>query len=94
MKLERRYVEKPWGRTELPPMFDAPAGKRIGEVWFTGAPAKPGVWRVTVRGIGSVSGTDVDPAGVTNGYAAPGTVTGTVSFLNSGGYTTSFRLAW
>jgi mannose-6-phosphate isomerase len=35
MKLGRRYVEKPWGRTRLPPMFDAPAGKRIGEVWFT-----------------------------------------------------------
>ena len=41
MKLERRYVEKPWGRTELPPMFDAPAGKRVGEVWFTGAGEKP-----------------------------------------------------
>ncbi|HET7605866.1 MAG TPA: class I mannose-6-phosphate isomerase [Sphingomicrobium sp.] len=41
MKLERRYVEKPWGRTELPPMFDAPAGKRIGEVWFTGAGEQP-----------------------------------------------------
>jgi mannose-6-phosphate isomerase len=36
MKLDRRYVEKPWGRTRLPPMFDPPAGKRIGEVWFTG----------------------------------------------------------
>ena len=35
MKLDRRYVEKPWGRTRLPPMFDAPEGKRIGEVWFT-----------------------------------------------------------
>jgi mannose-6-phosphate isomerase len=35
MKLERRYVEKPWGRTQLPNMFDPPAGKRIGEVWFT-----------------------------------------------------------
>jgi mannose-6-phosphate isomerase len=35
MKLDRRYVEKPWGRTELPPIFDAPHGKRIGEVWFT-----------------------------------------------------------
>ena len=35
MKLERRYVEKPWGRTHLPPMFDPPAGERIGEVWFT-----------------------------------------------------------
>jgi mannose-6-phosphate isomerase len=41
MKLERRYVEKPWGRTELPPMFDPPAGKRIGEVWFTGAGEQP-----------------------------------------------------
>jgi len=59
----------------------------LGDTVTTGAPAKPGVWRVTVRGIGSVSGNDVDPAGVTNGYAAPGTVTGTVSFLNSGGYT-------
>jgi mannose-6-phosphate isomerase len=41
MKLERRYVEKPWGRTELPPAFDAPAGKRIGEVWFTGGGEQP-----------------------------------------------------
>ena len=36
IKLQRRYVEKPWGRTQLPPMFDAPPGKRIGEVWFEG----------------------------------------------------------
>jgi mannose-6-phosphate isomerase len=35
MKLQRHYVEKPWGRTALPPMFDPPAGERIGEVWFT-----------------------------------------------------------
>ncbi|MGE5562035.1 MAG: class I mannose-6-phosphate isomerase [Bacillota bacterium] len=41
MKLERRYVEKPWGRTELPAMFDAPQGKRMGEVWFTGAGDQP-----------------------------------------------------
>lgn len=41
MKLERRYVEKPWGRTELPPMFDAPQSQRIGEVWFTGAGEQP-----------------------------------------------------
>lgn len=59
----------------------------LGDTVTTGAPAKPGMWRVTVRGIGSVSGTSVDPAHVTNGYAAPGTVTGEVSFLNSGGYT-------
>jgi len=36
MKLDRRYVEKPWGRTVLPSMFDPPPGERIGEVWFTG----------------------------------------------------------
>ena len=36
MKLDRRYVEKPWGVSTLPPMFDPPPGKRIGEVWFTG----------------------------------------------------------
>lgn len=59
----------------------------LGDTVTTGAPAKPGVWRVTVRGIGSVSGTGLDPLKVTNGYAAPGTVTGEVSFLNSGGYT-------
>ena len=36
MKLNRRYVEKPWGRSELPPMFDPRGGKRVGEVWFEG----------------------------------------------------------
>jgi serine protease AprX len=59
----------------------------LGDTVSASAPAKPGVWRVTVRGIGSVSGNDVDPINATNGYAAPGTVTGTISFLNSGGYT-------
>jgi mannose-6-phosphate isomerase len=41
VKLKREYVEKPWGRTSLPPMFDAPEGKRIGEVWFTGGTDLP-----------------------------------------------------
>ncbi len=41
MKLERHYVEKPWGRTELPAIFEAPAGKRIGEVWFSSSGDKP-----------------------------------------------------
>ena len=36
MKLERQYVEKPWGRTELPPSFDPPEGVRVGEVCFSG----------------------------------------------------------
>lgn len=29
-----RMVAKPWGRDSLPPPFVAPAGERIGEVWF------------------------------------------------------------
>ncbi len=41
MKLERSYIEKPWGRMELPPGFDPPQKKRIGEVWFAGAPQQP-----------------------------------------------------
>jgi len=41
MKLARHYVEKPWGRTELPAAFNAPDGKRIGEVWFEGAADLP-----------------------------------------------------
>lgn len=41
MKLHRHYVEKPWGRTELPAIFGAPDGKRIGEVWFTGGEDEP-----------------------------------------------------
>ncbi|MDQ3206332.1 MAG: S8 family serine peptidase [Pseudomonadota bacterium] len=59
----------------------------LGDTVTTGAPGKAGTWRVTVRGIGSVSGTGLDPAGVTNGYGLPGTVNGEVSFINSGGYT-------
>jgi mannose-6-phosphate isomerase len=34
-KLVPHYVEKPWGRTDLPPIFAAAgAGRQIGEVWF------------------------------------------------------------
>lgn len=36
MRLDRRYIEKPWGRTVLPPQFDAPPDARVGEVWFGG----------------------------------------------------------
>ena len=34
MKLEPHFVEKPWGRTEIPSMFGSTGGRRIGEVWF------------------------------------------------------------
>lgn len=59
----------------------------LGDTAVVGAPGKPGKWRVTVRGIGSVSGVALDPLKVTNGYGAPGYVDGEVSFVNSGGYT-------
>lgn len=59
----------------------------VGSTIVAGAPAKVGKWKLTVRGIGSVAGAGLDPAKVTNGYAAPGFVDGEVSFLNSGGYT-------
>lgn len=29
-----RNVAKPWGRDVLPPPFRAPAGERVGEIWF------------------------------------------------------------
>ena len=32
--LPTRMVAKPWGRDMLPPPFAAPAGERIGEIWF------------------------------------------------------------
>ena len=59
----------------------------LGDTVVAGAPGKAGTWTVTVRGIGSLSGATLDPAQITNGYAAPGYVDGEVSFLNSGGYT-------
>lgn len=34
MKLFPRVVEKPWGRTDLPPSFGGPTSSPIGEVWF------------------------------------------------------------
>ena len=37
-KLEKRMVEKVWGRDHLPAPFSAPDGKRIGEIWFEPPP--------------------------------------------------------
>ena len=59
----------------------------LGSTVKVSAPATPGTWKVTVRGIGSVSGVGLDPGGLTNGYAAPGYVDGKIDFLDSNGYT-------
>lgn len=34
MKLQARHVEKPWGRTNIPPVFGNELGRRVGEIWF------------------------------------------------------------
>jgi mannose-6-phosphate isomerase len=36
VRLSTKYVEKPWGRTDLPATFPDGAGRQIGEVWFDG----------------------------------------------------------
>ncbi len=40
MKLARKYVEKPWGRRDLPDGFDDGSGRKIGEIWFDDDGAK------------------------------------------------------
>ena len=37
--LASRMVARPWGREHLPAPFAAPAGERIGEIWFDTPPA-------------------------------------------------------
>jgi len=46
----------------------------LGPSIAASAPAKPGRWTLTVRGIGSVSGVALDPLGLTNGTAVPATI--------------------
>lgn len=41
MLLKTRTVEKPWGKDVLPAPFQAPAGQRIGEIWFEPPAALP-----------------------------------------------------
>ncbi len=40
-QLTTRMVEKVWGRDTLPAPFRAPAGTRIGEIWFEPPPEMP-----------------------------------------------------
>ncbi|MFU8830910.1 MAG: S8 family serine peptidase [Wenzhouxiangella sp.] len=51
------------------------------------APAVPGQWTIEVSGIGAVSGIALDPLGVTNGTALPGTIHADVSFMRVDGFT-------
>ena len=40
-QLPTRMVAKVWGRASLPAPFAAPAGERIGEIWFEPPPELP-----------------------------------------------------
>ena len=59
----------------------------IGQNISATAPGMPGTWTLTARGIGAVSGVDVDPANATNGYGLPGQLTVNVRQLQTDGYT-------
>lgn len=72
-----------------------PSGKRygssialpvLGQNIAVSAPGLAGTWTLTVRGVGSVSGTNLDPAKVTNGYGVPGTINVNVKQLRTDGY--------
>ena len=72
-----------------------PAGNRygsgislpvLGEIAAVSAPGMAGTWTYSVSGIGGISGQNVDPLGVTNGIAVPGTVTATISLVTTGGF--------
>ena len=72
-----------------------PAGNRygssialplIGQSIAVAAPGRAGTWTLTVRGIGAVSGVDVDPLDVTNGISPPTTVTAYVKQLRTDGF--------
>lgn len=59
----------------------------LGEHIAVTAPAVPGAWTVEIRGIGSVSGVALDPLGLTNGTALPGTVAVDVDYIRVDGFT-------
>jgi serine protease AprX len=84
------------GENTLAVVLTDPSGERygsaislplLGDTVTAGGPGKAGTWKVTVRGVGSVSGVGLDPLGVTNGVGLPGTVTGEISMLKSAGFT-------
>jgi serine protease AprX len=58
----------------------------LGSTAAVSAPGKAGRWKITVRGIGSVSGVVLDPARLTNGVALPGNVSGDITFYDNQGY--------
>jgi serine protease AprX len=58
----------------------------LGQNVAASAPGLAGTWKLTARGVGSVSGVALDPAGVSNGYGVPGPITANVKQLRTDGY--------
>ncbi|MCM2335612.1 MAG: S8 family serine peptidase [Pseudomonas sp.] len=58
----------------------------LGQNIAASAPGVPGTWTLSVRGVGVVSGVDLDPADVTNGYGAPGPVRVNVKTIRTSGF--------
>jgi serine protease AprX len=50
-------------------------------------PGRAGTWKLSASGLTSYSGTSLDPAGATNGYAPPQTMTVGIMRVMSGGFT-------
>lgn len=41
MKLTKHLVDKPWGRTDIPPEFGTMNGRRVGEIWYSAQTEAP-----------------------------------------------------
>jgi serine protease AprX len=74
-------LEDPKGNTYGSGIGLIALGTSVGTI----VPGMPGEWKVYARGIGSVSGLVVDPAGVTNGVGAPGSFDVNIRLLESQG---------
>lgn len=73
----------------------SPSGKRygssialpvLGQNIAVTAPAEAGTWTLRANGIGGVSGVDVDPLDVTNGYALPDEIDAVVKITRTDGF--------
>ena len=58
----------------------------LGETAAIAAPGEPGTWTLSVGAIGSISGVSVDPLRLTNGVAAPGTVSTLIELVRTSGF--------
>ena len=41
MNLNKHFVDKPWGRTDIPAEFGTMSGRRVGEIWYSAETEAP-----------------------------------------------------